>query len=316
GTKMPLPNDVSMEDTLLEDNERDSIEYKILMAYARQRLPASKYRKLLKNEASVQKPPPLSRRRVKIDHQRDEEEPILTAHFQGPVTQLQNKQREPSYFPRYHLPPLPSKGELKKQSSYTAYPCTSGLVSQGNFQDESCEPADVNHIADKLAKLVTSRSQESPFGVLELQGLHQKQDRSDCTYESEAKEHDQEKIIQSIVSLLRQKGDELEEKIKRDRAFYQCFKDMLSYNFFKRITDLFLEGVSLDSRRATGGQTQRLKIAYTMEVATRLTAIDNHPMNLVLGFGSKYLREHFMPWIQDQGGWVCILPTLTSAQPK
>ncbi|NXF91924.1 B2L14 protein, partial [Eubucco bourcierii] len=303
GTKMPLPNDVSMEDTLLEYNERDSIEYKILMAYARQRLPASKYRKLLKNEASVQKSPPLTDRGVKIEHQRDEEEPTLTIRPQGRVIQLQNKQPEPSYFPGYHLPPLPSIGQLKKQSSDTADPWTSGFVSQGNFQDESCEPADVNHIADKLAKLVTSRSQEPPFGVLEFQGPHQKQDKSDCTYESEAKEHDHEKIIQSIVSLLRQKGDELEEKIKRDRAFYHCFKDMLSYNFFKRITDLFLEGVSADSTRATGGQTQRLKIAYTMEVATRLTAIDNHPMNLALGFGSKYLREHFKPWIQDQGGW-------------
>lgn len=55
------------------------------------------------------------------------------------------------------------------------------------------------------------------------------------------------------------------------------------------------------------------KVAYTMEVATRLTAVDNHPMNLVLGFGAKYLREHFRPWIQDQGGWVCGFPPLTHA---
>lgn len=91
---------------------------------------------------------------------------------------------------------------------------------------------------------------------------------------------------------------------------------MLSYNSFKRITDLFLEEVSADSTRAPEGETERLKVAYTMEVATRLTAVDNHPMNLVLGFGSKYLREHFKPWIQAQGGWVCILPALTCAPPK
>lgn len=80
---------------------------------------------------------------------------------------------------------------------------------------------------------------------------------------------------------------------------------MLSYTFFKRVTDLFLEDVSADSTSEPEGQVQCTKVAFTMEVATRLTAVDNHPMNLVLGFGLKYLKEHFKPWIQDQGGWVC-----------
>ena len=48
-------NDVTMEEILLEDNEQDSIEYRILMAYAQRKLPASKYKKLLKNETKVLK---------------------------------------------------------------------------------------------------------------------------------------------------------------------------------------------------------------------------------------------------------------------
>lgn len=88
---------------------------------------------------------------------------------------------------------------------------------------------------------------------------------------------------------------------------------MLSYTFFKRITDLVLEDVSADSTNKPRDQVQCTKVAFTMEVATRLTAVDTHPMNLVLGFGLKYLREHFKPWIQDQGGWVRVLPPLTSA---
>lgn len=134
---MPLPNDVTMEDTLLEDNERDSIEYKILMAYARRRLPASKYRKLLENEANVQKPSPLTGRGVKIDHQRDEEKPILTVHLQGPVTQPQNKQAEPSCFAGYHLRPLSSKAEVKRQGRYTEHLYTFGSVSERNFQAQA-----------------------------------------------------------------------------------------------------------------------------------------------------------------------------------
>ncbi|XP_054255697.1 apoptosis facilitator Bcl-2-like protein 14 [Indicator indicator] len=255
---MPLANDVTMEDTLLEDDERDSIEYKILMAYARRRLPASTYRKLLESEANVQKSASSTGTGVTSDPQWDEDEPIARM-----------------------------------------YPGEQHLVLYGlavaQIPERDCEPAYISHIADNLAKLVTVAPRPWEFRC-QYEAPRQKQDKGESTA-------GKQEIILSIVSLLKQRGDQLEEKMKKDGAFYQCFKDMLSYSFFKGITDWFLKDFSEDSPRVTGGQAQRLKIAYTMEVATRLKAIDNHPMNRVLGFGSKYLREHFKPWIQDQGGW-------------
>ncbi|NWU58971.1 B2L14 protein, partial [Dromas ardeola] len=317
GTKMSSPNDVSMEEIPLEDDERDSIEYKILMAYAQRRLSVSKYRKLLKNEANVQKSSLLIRRKAEIDHQRDKKGPTLTAVFQGGVTEHHSKkQSKRKYFPGYCLPFVCSraaqeKSPTPKSLSYFLERLIAFFISHPPSQ--SGETTDVNHIADKLAKLVTSRSQESPSDVsfkIMRQGLCQKQDDSDPTGETEGEEHDEEKIIRRIVSLLKQSGDQLEEKIKKDKVFCQHFKDMLSYTFFKRITDLFLEDVSAVSTSDPGGQVQCTKLAFTMEVATRLTAVDNHPMNLVLGFGLKYLREHFKPWIQDQGGWDKVLTSL------
>ncbi|KAF1576773.1 Apoptosis facilitator Bcl-2-like protein 14, partial [Eudyptes moseleyi] len=328
GTKMSWPIDVSMEEIPLEDDERDSIEYKILMAYAQRRLSASKYGKLLKNEANVQKSSSLIRRKVKIDHQRDRDGPSQRPVLQGGVMQQHSKkQPKRKYFPGYCLPFL-CRAEQERPSTLSLHrgdiahlsisETQSESLQEGNFQHQTSETADVNHIADKLAKLVTSRSQEPPSDVsfkMIYQSACQNQGGGHLTDGSEGKEHDEEKIIQTIVSLLRQSGDRLEEKIKKDTVLYQHFKDMLSYSFFKRITDLFLEDVSADSTSEPGGQVQCTKVAFTMEVATRLTAVDNHPMNLVLGFGLKYLREHFKPWIQDQGGWVCILPPLTCAQP-
>ncbi|KAM9245555.1 apoptosis facilitator Bcl-2-like protein 14 [Leptosomus discolor] len=256
---MSSPNDVSMEEIPLEDDERDSIEYKILMAYAQRRLSVSKYGKLLKNEANVQKSSSSIRRKVKTGHQS-------------------------------------KKDGLSRM-----------VVPQGG------ETADVNHIADKLVQLVTSRSQESPSDVsfkLTYQSLCGAQGDSDVADGSGDKEHDEEEIIQTIVSLLRESGDQLEKKIQKDRIFHQHFKDMLSYNFFKRITDLFLKDISGESTSEPGDQVRCTKVAFTMEIATRLTAVDNHPMNLVLGFGLKYLREHFKPWVQDQGGWEKALASL------
>ncbi|NWH50346.1 B2L14 protein, partial [Fregata magnificens] len=324
GTKMSSPNDVSMEEIPLEDDERDSIEYKILMAYAQRRLSVSKYGKLLKNEANVQKSSSLIRRKVKTDHQRDKDGPSRNAVYQGCMMQQHSKkQPKRKYLPGYCLPFLCGRAEQEKPpklsvhqgctARFSIFEAESGNLQEGNSQHQTSETADVNHIADKLAKLVTSRSQESPSDVsfrLMCYTLGREQDDSNPTVESEGKEHDEEKIIQTIVSLLRQSGDQLEEKIKKDRVLYQHFKDMLSYTFFKRITDLFLEDVSADSTREPRGQVQCTKVAFTMEVATRLTAVDNHPMNLVLGFGLKYLREHFKPWIQDQGGWEKALTSL------
>ncbi|XP_074938078.1 apoptosis facilitator Bcl-2-like protein 14 [Phalacrocorax aristotelis] len=321
---MSSPNDVSMEEIPLEDDERDSIEYKILMAYAQRRLSASKYGKLLKNEANVRKSSSLIRREVKIDHQWDKDGPSQGLVFQDCMIQQQSKkQPKRKYFPGYCLPLFCRRAEQKKPPKpslhqvcmihFSISEAQSESLQKGNSQCQISETADVNHIADKLAKLVTPRSQESASYVSFQTVCHapgQKQDDSDTTDGSEGKENDEEKIIQTILSLLKQSGDRLEEKIKKDRVLHQQFKDMLSYTFFKRITDLFLEDVSANSVSEPGGQVQCKKVAFTMEVATRLTAVDNHPMNLVLGFGLKYLREHFKPWIQDQGGWEKALTSL------
>ncbi|NXW86645.1 B2L14 protein, partial [Alopecoenas beccarii] len=307
GSKMSSPND----EILLEDDDRDSIEYKILMAYAQRRLSVSKYGKILKNEANVRKSSSLIRREVEIDHPKDKDgssQGIIT--FQGLMIEAQSKTQlkgkslpvyggraEPEKFPT--LPLFQSQG-----AHFSVCEAQSESPQEASFQHQTNERADVNRIADKLAKLVTSRSQK-----FLLPAWYQAP--SVKRHDSDGKEYGKdEAMIQTIVSLLRQSGDELEEMIKKDRTFYQRFEDMLSYTFFKRITDLFLNDAVRDSPSEPESQVQCAKVAFTMEVATRLNAVDNHPMNLVLGFGLKYLREHFKPWIQDQGGWVRVLPPL------
>ncbi|NXI42647.1 B2L14 protein, partial [Galbula dea] len=304
GTKMFSAHDIGMEEILMVDDERDSIEYKILMAYAQRRLPASKYRKLLQKEAGVQTSSFLIRSQGKTDHHRDEYGPGRIVYQSG-VT------RQSKEHPGYDLPFFHDGAEqgnliLSWQGRFHDQAERLIAFSVSHPPSQSGETPDVSRIADRLAKLVTSRSQEPPSDVsfeAKFQGPSLEGGNSDSVAGNEGKEDDKEEIIQTIVSLLRQSGDELEEKVKKDRAFYQLFTDRLSYNTFKRITDLFLEDVSAVSTRKPGGRVQCMKVALTMEAVTRLSAIDNHPMNLVLGFGLKYLREHFQPWIQDQGGW-------------
>ncbi|POI23528.1 hypothetical protein CIB84_012724 [Bambusicola thoracicus] len=115
GTEMSSPNDVSMEEILLEDNEQESIEYRILMAYAQRKLPASKYKKLLKNEAEVLKTSSIIRSEEEIQPQGDKSGPSQTSELQhGAKKQKSKKQPKQNFLSRHCLPLLCSRA--KQQS--------------------------------------------------------------------------------------------------------------------------------------------------------------------------------------------------------
>ncbi|RXM35361.1 Apoptosis facilitator Bcl-2-like protein 14 [Acipenser ruthenus] len=87
-------------------------------------------------------------------------------------------------------------------------------------------------------------------------------------------------------------------KIKTDKYLSKCFKEAFSYSLFKKVTDMFLERV------CSSAAQEPARIAFTADITAKLTAVDNHPMNQSMGFGAKYLREHFSTWAQSHGGWV------------
>ncbi|KFP28030.1 Apoptosis facilitator Bcl-2-like 14, partial [Colius striatus] len=265
-----------VEEILLEDDEQDSIEYQILMAYAQRRLSVSKYERLLKNEAAYS-----FRRKVKFVNQGNKDGPRQIV-LQGPGMQRDIKKQPLSKYSLVDFPPCSHYSTEPQSQTRSFFFRRQQRLHSDEVLSESLQEGNSQHQTNVSLKFVPC---------------------SNATDGSEGEERDEEKIIQTIVSLLKESGDQLEEKLKKDRYFYQCFQDMLSYTFFRRITDLFLEDVSADSKNEAVGQVQCTKVAFTMEIATRLTAVDNHPMNLVLGFGLKYLKEHFRPWIQEQGGW-------------
>ncbi|XP_004387375.1 apoptosis facilitator Bcl-2-like protein 14 [Trichechus manatus latirostris] len=120
-----------------------------------------------------------------------------------------------------------------------------------------------------------------------------------------AKKDGEDQIIAKIVELLKYSGDHLERELKKDKALMSTFQDWLSYSAFKTLTDQFLRGV--DTRGESEVKAHGFKAALAIDVAAKLTVIDNHPMNRVLGFGTKYLKENFSPWVQQHGGWEKVL---------
>ncbi|XP_003797817.1 apoptosis facilitator Bcl-2-like protein 14 isoform X1 [Otolemur garnettii] len=122
---------------------------------------------------------------------------------------------------------------------------------------------------------------------------------------SSSKKEEEDQIISKIVELLKYSGDQLNKELKRDKALMSSFPDGLPYAVFKTVTDQVLSAV--DTRGESEVKAQGFKAALAIDVMAKLTAIDNHPMNRVLGFGAKYLKENFSPWVQQHGGWEKIL---------
>ncbi|KAM5254678.1 apoptosis facilitator Bcl-2-like protein 14 isoform 1-T3 [Hipposideros larvatus] len=187
-----------------------------------------------------------------------------------------------------------------------------GCPLNQHLELEAVDPKVVS-IANRVAEIVYSwpppeeHTQGRSFllqGNIVRQGL-QVQAQGSQSRTTSAKKDGEDQIIAKIVELLKYSGDQLERELKKDKALMNCFQDGLSYSVFKTITDQFLKGV--DTRGEAEVKAQGFKVALAIDATAKLTAIDNHPMNKVLGFGTKYLKENFSSWIQQHGGWEKVL---------
>nr|XP_058938646.1 apoptosis facilitator Bcl-2-like protein 14 [Kogia breviceps] len=179
------------------------------------------------------------------------------------------------------------------------------------LEREDVDPRVVS-IANRVAEIVYSwpppeelHSQGGSFkSRTSVAGQGLQYERSQ-TRAASGKRDGEDQIIARIVELLKYSGDQLEREFKRDKALMNSFQDGLSYPVFKTITDRFLRGV--DTRGESEVKARGFKAALAIDVMAKLTGIDSHPMNRVLGFGTKYLKENFSPWVQQHGGWEKVL---------
>ncbi|KAK1168759.1 apoptosis facilitator Bcl-2-like protein 14 [Acipenser oxyrinchus oxyrinchus] len=198
----------------------------------------------------------------------------------------ENKKRRPIW---KKLIPKCVRPQEEKPSEQLAPERAQSNEPNVGFGTSHCDPAEEkdapDKIADQLHKIVDSR--QTLQGVLLL---------SD-SIESDGIEDEEQYTIQRLVELLKESGDKLNQEIKTDKYLSKCFKEAFSYSLFKKVTDMFLERV------CSSAAQEPARIAFTADITAKLTAVDNHPMNQSMGFGAKYLREHFSTWAQSHGGW-------------
>ncbi|XP_060779775.1 apoptosis facilitator Bcl-2-like protein 14 [Neoarius graeffei] len=113
-------------------------------------------------------------------------------------------------------------------------------------------------------------------------------------------------VIQRLVELLKEYGDQVNEKIQNDEQLLRHLQGSFSYNLFEKLASAFIQSIVPQGKaeeRQREEVDQKIKIAWTFEMTSRLSTLDLQPMNRAMGFGAKYVHQHFAPWIQQHGGW-------------
>ncbi|MCJ8733259.1 hypothetical protein PDJAM_G00221300 [Pangasius djambal] len=110
-------------------------------------------------------------------------------------------------------------------------------------------------------------------------------------------------VIQQLVELLKEYGDQVNEKIQKDKELLNYLQGLFSYNLFEKLASAFIHSMVPPDKQREEDNDQKMKIAWTFEMTSRLSALDLQPMNRTMGFGAQYVHKHFAPWIQQHGGW-------------
>ncbi|XP_072810547.1 apoptosis facilitator Bcl-2-like protein 14 isoform X3 [Vicugna pacos] len=318
-----------LEDIPLDDDDPDSMEFKILEFYVKHHV--------FRNTSAVLSPKPLRTRSLS---QRGPG-PAIEAWAQGPWPCRNSQSSEKAV----HLakkksswrtlfgvvekeddsqsspPEIRAQGQRagKPQSGPRSQQRPLSLSTAERRSEHQAVDPKVVSIANRVAEIVYSwpppEEQHNLLkgggfqstGTVVLQGLQLQgpQLQGPQPKAPSAKKDGEDQIIAKIVELLKYSGDQLERELKKDKALMSRFQDGLTYPVFKTITDQFLRAV--DTRGESEVKVHSFKAALAIDAMSKLTAIDNHPMNKVLGFGAKYLKENFTPWIQQHGGWEKVL---------
>ncbi|RXN22916.1 apoptosis facilitator Bcl-2 14 isoform X1 [Labeo rohita] len=102
-------------------------------------------------------------------------------------------------------------------------------------------------------------------------------------------------VAKKLAEMLKEHGDELNEKIKADKVLLAMLQSSLTYGFFKKVMEAFCGGVSPDVPPEQ--KDKKVDVALICEATSQLVGIHYHPMTYVMNLGAQYLQENYSGWI-------------------
>ncbi|KAK5849044.1 hypothetical protein PBY51_008719 [Eleginops maclovinus] len=251
------------------DDMEDTMEFRILRAYAKRRRP--------KTPSSTQQTPTL------VTSGTD-----LKKH--SPQTEMKDKKKRKKRNRLHIFPKLFSCISHRKSQGRLESPdmspdlsvCRSFEPSPTIFDNEPME------VEEEVASKLKDIADEIPFTLPEI----------------ETDSPEDNNVEKMIGLLLRESGDRLNERELKDSGITPEL--FLDYNFYKTlITALLLRmGLRSPNPDSPGPKASpKTQIAVTCEVTTRLSALDTLPGNRLMGHGARYMQQFYANWAQQQGGY-------------
>nr|XP_046234389.1 apoptosis facilitator Bcl-2-like protein 14 [Scatophagus argus] len=252
------------------DNMADTMEFRILMAYAKRRRTTRDAESTKQDTPTEPNGSTPSSPQTPAGNEKDEEKP----------KEVKKKNKGKRLLRIFSCIKPRTKDEEPVQT-----PAREPDVDNrcGQLTDDEVETKDeVEHVAS----LLTEIADEIPFIPPEI--------------EEDSAPDDVEKVI---GLLLREAGDKLnEEELKKVNITAEIFSN---YGFFKKLMEALLVKMGLISEPDRLGPTAspKTQIAVCCEVTSRLSAVDTLPMSRMLYHGARYLQDHYSSWAQQQGGY-------------
>ncbi|KAK3556964.1 hypothetical protein QTP70_022308 [Hemibagrus guttatus] len=109
-----------------------------------------------------------------------------------------------------------------------------------------------------------------------------------------ASSRSQEEIIQRIIDLIKQEGDVINDKLKKNTIISSYF-NTITYGSFQQLADQYVNSeVHQQTTQQPVVAPELVKFAFTLDFTARVANLSRHAPGHILGFGNQYLKERFI----------------------
>ncbi|XP_048098318.1 uncharacterized protein LOC125294032 [Alosa alosa] len=99
-------------------------------------------------------------------------------------------------------------------------------------------------------------------------------------------------IIERMVDLLKEHGDEINEKIRRNSSVSSFFQK-LNYNNFQQLADRYVAAIPDPLPQSTTAPPQLVKLAFTLDFTAKVAGLSSQAIGRIMGFGNQYIQDRF-----------------------
>ncbi|KAK1801998.1 hypothetical protein P4O66_022235 [Electrophorus voltai] len=98
--------------------------------------------------------------------------------------------------------------------------------------------------------------------------------------------------IEKIITLMKQHGDAINEKIQKDSTM-KLFFQRLSYTSFQKLADQYISQIPQTQEQVSHAAPELVQLAFTLDFTAKVAGLSSQAVSRIMGFGNQYLQDRF-----------------------